>query len=157
MLTMFSLGITLTGGPDSWKYIALFSGSSRHSRGPPWIFKGHKLNQTWSITKESFSWIFSETVKNSLKCVPISVLWEESRTLSRHYQQEEGSLEARLTALPSLYLFSFLFTLTNISWPWQTFVFIFSCPEQLNRWPCPLVCLSDTTNNQSLHNTTEWP
>ena len=33
---------------------------------------------------------------------------------------------------------------------------LFSCPEQLNRWPCPLVGTSDTTNNQSLHNTTEW-
>ena len=29
-------------------------------------------------------------------------------------------------------------------------------PEQLNRWPCPLVGTSDTTNNQNLHNTTEW-
>ena len=36
-------------------------------------------------------------------------------------------------------------------------IYLFSCPEQLNRWPCPLVpCWSDTTNNQSLHNTTEW-
>ena len=35
-------------------------------------------------------------------------------------------------------------------WPAST---IFSCPEQLNRTPC----LSGTTNNQSLHNTTEWP
>ena len=33
---------------------------------------------------------------------------------------------------------------------------VFSCPEQLNRWPCPLVCLSDWTNNQSLHKPTEW-
>ena len=32
---------------------------------------------------------------------------------------------------------------------------LFSCPEQLNRTPCPLVGLSVTTNNQSLHNTTE--
>ena len=32
----------------------------------------------------------------------------------------------------------------------------FSCPEQLIRWPCPLVRPSGTTNNQSLHNTTEW-
>ena len=30
---------------------------------------------------------------------------------------------------------------------------VFSCPEQLNRTPC----LSGTTSNQSLHNTTEWP
>ena len=33
---------------------------------------------------------------------------------------------------------------------------LFSCPEQLNRWPCPLVCLSDQTNNPSLHKNTEW-
>ena len=39
---------------------------------------------------------------------------------------------------------------------------IFSCPEQLNMWPCPLVPSrdslgpSDQTNNQSLPNTTEW-
>ena len=33
---------------------------------------------------------------------------------------------------------------------------LFSCPEQLNRWPCPLLAWSVTTNNQSLHNTTEW-
>ena len=32
---------------------------------------------------------------------------------------------------------------------------IISCPQQLNRTPCPLVGLSVTTNNQSLHNTTE--
>ena len=32
---------------------------------------------------------------------------------------------------------------------------LFSCPEQLNRWPCPLVAWSVTTNNQSLLNTTE--
>ena len=31
-----------------------------------------------------------------------------------------------------------------------------SCPEQLNRWPCPLVHWSDWTNNQSLHKPTEW-
>ena len=30
-------------------------------------------------------------------------------------------------------------------------------PRQLNRWPCPLVGRSGTANNQSLHNTTEWP
>ena len=30
---------------------------------------------------------------------------------------------------------------------------LFSCPELLNRWPCPL----GTTNNQRVHNTTEWP
>ena len=34
--------------------------------------------------------------------------------------------------------------------------YIFSCPEQLNRWPLS-VCVSDPTNNQSLHNTTERP
>ena len=34
--------------------------------------------------------------------------------------------------------------------------YIFSCPEQLNRWPLS-VCLSDPTNNQSLHNTSERP
>ena len=28
--------------------------------------------------------------------------------------------------------------------------YIFSCPEQLNRWPLS-VCVSDPTNNQSLH------
>ena len=32
---------------------------------------------------------------------------------------------------------------------------LFSCPEQHNRWPCPLLGWSDQTNNQSLHNTTE--
>ena len=35
---------------------------------------------------------------------------------------------------------------------------VFSCPQQLNSigdLVCPLVPLSDTTNNQSLHNTTE--
>ena len=36
---------------------------------------------------------------------------------------------------------------------------LFSCPEQLNRTHCPLLAwsvrLSDQTNNQSLHNTTE--
>ena len=37
------------------------------------------------------------------------------------------------------------------------FDLVFSCPEQLNRRPCLSVCLSGTTNNQSLHNTTEWP
>ena len=31
-----------------------------------------------------------------------------------------------------------------------------SCPEQLNRWHCPLLGPSVTTNNQSLQNTTEW-
>ena len=39
--------------------------------------------------------------------------------------------------------------------------YVFSCPEQLNRWPCPLVRWylgpSDSTNNQTFHNTTEWP
>ena len=38
---------------------------------------------------------------------------------------------------------------------------LFSCPEQLNRWPCPLVGPylgpSDSTNNQTFRNTTEWP
>ena len=32
---------------------------------------------------------------------------------------------------------------------------VFCCPEQLNRWPCPLVSCSDITNNQSLHNITQ--
>ena len=31
-----------------------------------------------------------------------------------------------------------------------------SIVAELNRWPCPLVGLSITTNNQGLHNTTEW-
>ena len=39
---------------------------------------------------------------------------------------------------------------------WITILF-FSCPQQLNRWPCPLVRWSDQTNNQSLHKSTEWP
>ena len=34
---------------------------------------------------------------------------------------------------------------------------IFSCPEQLNRTHCPSLGSSVTTNNQSLHNTIEWP
>ena len=42
-------------------------------------------------------------------------------------------------------------------WEWLESIILFSCPEQLNMWPCPLLCLSVTTNNQSLHNTTEWP
>ena len=33
---------------------------------------------------------------------------------------------------------------------------IFSCPEQLNRTHCPSLGPSVTTNNQSLHNITEW-
>ena len=37
------------------------------------------------------------------------------------------------------------------------FMDIFSCPEQLNRRPCLSLAWSVTTNNQSLHNTTEWP
>ena len=32
---------------------------------------------------------------------------------------------------------------------------VFSCRQQLNRTHCPLVPLSVTTNNQSLHNITE--
>ena len=49
---------------------------------------------------------------------------------------------------------------------WQLYIFfalylIFSCPEQLNKWPCPLLaCLIGplgTTNNQRVHNITEWP
>ena len=35
--------------------------------------------------------------------------------------------------------------------------FFFSCPQQLNRTPCPSLAWSDQTNSQSLHNTTEWP
>ena len=33
---------------------------------------------------------------------------------------------------------------------------IFSCPEQLNWWPCPLLGLTELYN-QSLHKPTEWP
>ena len=31
---------------------------------------------------------------------------------------------------------------------------VFSWPEQLNRWPCPLLCLLGTTNNKRVYNTT---
>ena len=45
---------------------------------------------------------------------------------------------------------------------WYNFIYfivaIFSCPEQLNRLHClSLAGWSVTTNNQSLHNITEWP
>ena len=33
---------------------------------------------------------------------------------------------------------------------------VFSAPEEPNRTHCSSLCLSDQTNNQSLHNTKEW-
>ena len=43
----------------------------------------------------------------------------------------------------------------NLSKMEVIYVIFFSCPEQLNRFPCPLLGWSVTTNNQSLQNTTE--
>ena len=45
----------------------------------------------------------------------------------------------------------------RVCWYFWYYIIIFSCPEQLNRTHCPSLGLSVTTNNQSLHNITEWP
>ena len=101
----------------------------------------------------------------SRKTEAFNVSLEFSMTSCTQQIDTGGFEKERIWGAPPIFYQVEICDYDRISLLWEDFIsqpnltlarMVFSCPQQLNRWPCLSLGRSVTTNNQSLHNTTEW-